>query len=67
MIADHYGALILDSDFAKRKLPELDGYPWGAAVVHEESSDIVFGPNPDQHFESLFQKSIESGRNIVMH
>ncbi len=36
--------MVLDSDFAKRKLPEFDGYPWGASIVHEESSDIISVP-----------------------
>ena len=42
-IADKYGALLLDSDLAKRKLPEYKVYPWGASLVNAESSLIVFG------------------------
>lgn len=44
-IAEFYGCYILDSDFAKRKLPEY-GYQIGAAsLVHEESNAIIFGEN----------------------
>lgn len=41
--ADTLGAMIIDSDFAKRKLPEFDGTPVGANLVHKESSLIVLG------------------------
>ena len=41
-IADLYGAYIIDSDFAKRKIPEF-GHEFGASIVHEESSIITFG------------------------
>ncbi len=34
-IADHLGSVILDSDFAKRKLPEFDNTFAGANLVHE--------------------------------
>lgn len=42
IISDSYGAIILDSDFAKRKFPEFE-QDFGASLVHEESSDIIFG------------------------
>ena len=41
--ADKLGAIIIDSDFAKRKLPEYDGSAAGAKLVHEESTEIVLG------------------------
>lgn len=42
-ISDKLGAIILDSDFAKRKLPEFDNTVAGANIVHREASEIVFG------------------------
>ncbi|ATQ73290.1 hypothetical protein CR152_01290 [Massilia violaceinigra] len=42
-IADRLGAMVLDSDFAKRKLPEFGHALAGAALVHKESSMIIFG------------------------
>ena len=41
-VADLHGAFILDSDFAKRKFPEYLT-EFGAHLVHEESSLVVFG------------------------
>lgn len=42
-IADAYGCYILDSDFAKRKLPEYTNQIGSASLVHEESDDLIFG------------------------
>lgn len=42
-IADNLNALILDSDYAKRKLPEYGKLIYGASLVHEEASALVFG------------------------
>jgi len=51
-ISDNFGAIILDSDFAKRKLPEYK-QPFGASIVHEESTDIVFGEQNIAEFNML--------------
>jgi len=64
-IANQYGAMILDSDFAKRKLPEYHGYQWGASIVHEESSTIIFG-NDQEKFDPLISKAVEAKYNIVI-
>ncbi|CAM3777896.1 zeta toxin family protein [Elizabethkingia occulta] len=68
-IADHYGAIILDSDFAKRKIPEYVDNPAGASLVHDESDYLVFGASvsdkPDD-FKCLFEECIEKGANIVI-
>lgn len=48
MISDNYGAVILDSDFAKRKLPEYRTTYIGASLVHDESNRIVFGSIDDE-------------------
>jgi adenylate kinase family enzyme len=63
--ATEYGAIILDSDFAKRKLPEFPNYPWGASIVHEESAKIIFGEEEDG-FSSLFAKAIEQSLNLII-
>lgn len=41
-IANLFGAVIIDSDFAKRKFPEYSN-PHGASIVHEESILVTFG------------------------
>ena len=41
-LADLAGAYILDSDYAKRKLPEYDNQIGAASLVHEESDALVF-------------------------
>ena len=68
-IADYNHAYILDSDYAKRKLPEYDT-DFGATITHEESSLIVNGadnrlPQFDEE-ESLLSRCIENGCNIVL-
>jgi Zeta toxin len=65
-IANRYGAVILDSDFAKRKLPEYPNYPWGASIVHEESSMIVFGNEEKTGFTSLYSMAIQDKCNVVI-
>ncbi|MCW2259614.1 MULTISPECIES: zeta toxin family protein [Sphingobacterium] len=66
IIADEYGAIILDSDYAKRKLPEFSALPFGATLVHEESDKIIFSSNNKDSFKSLFEHCIETGANIVL-
>lgn len=67
MIADRYHAVIIDSDYAKRKLPEFHKLPWGASLVHLESSHITIG------FKRVYKKinalqtlSMANGYNIVI-
>ncbi|HWV67358.1 zeta toxin family protein, partial [Chitinophaga sp.] len=62
-IADNFGAIILDADFAKRKLPEYSVYAFGASLVHEESSLII--ANPDPQAPSLALKCIDLKYNLV--
>lgn len=61
IIADKYGAYILDSDYAKRKFPEYKK-EGGATLLHEESDAIVFSNKT----ESLFSYCISNSYNIVM-
>ena len=65
-ISDEYGAMILDSDYAKRKFPEYRR-DYGATVVHKESSLIVFGaPGKYASEESLIKYALENEFNIVI-
>ncbi len=56
-----YGAYILDSDYAKRKLPEYHMHSGGASLVHAEADKIVFDPT-----HSLFVYCIYSRHNMVI-
>lgn len=60
-ISDAFGAIILDSDYAKRKFPEYHK-PSGASLVHEESDEVVFGAK--EYSVSEYCYSI--GCNIVI-
>ncbi|GHV16845.1 hypothetical protein FACS1894169_11160 [Bacteroidia bacterium] len=66
-IADNYGAVILDSDFAKRKLPEFNVHIYGATIVHEESSQITFGFQGNRgELKSVYESCLENGYNMVI-
>lgn len=66
-ISEKFQAIILDSDFAKRKLPEFNKYECGATIVHEESSQIVFGfrDNPG-NLLSVYEMALSKGYNMVI-
>lgn len=66
-IADAYGAYILDSDYAKRKFPEFK-FDYGADLVHEESSLVVWGSTDAKFADELclFQYCVKEGYNIVI-
>lgn len=61
ILADHYGAFLLDSDYAKRKLPEYNDRRGGASYVHEESDSLVSGKQ-----DSLFEYCIFEGANMAI-
>lgn len=61
-IADLYGAYILDSDYAKRKLPEYSQQVGGASLVHEESDLLIFSNEPN----NLLKHCFSHGYNIVI-
>lgn len=61
-IAEQFHAYILDADFAKRKLPEFNNQIGSAALVHEESSQLVFNTSGD----SLMSRCLKDGYNIVI-
>lgn len=62
VISDARGAYILDSDMAKRKIPEYSTARVGASLVHEESDDIIFGRGKN----GLFGFCADCGYNIVI-
>lgn len=67
-IADYLGAMIVDSDYAKRKFPEFDSLA-GAQIVHQESSMVVEGGCIDDDGEeepSLLGFCKNPGLNLVM-
>lgn len=68
-VAEQYGAIIIDSDYAKRKLPEFRNHIYGATIVHTESSRITFGfakDNNPGNLLSLYEKCLINGHNIVL-
>jgi len=68
-LADTIGGIILDSDYAKRKLPEFQDGVGGASLVHNESDVLVFGaPGVEipTSFKPLFQRAVESKMNLVI-
>ncbi len=66
-IAEKEGAIILDSDLAKRKFPEL-AYECGASFVQQESNSIIYGlkRNGIYHFDGLLELASSSMYNIVI-
>ncbi len=66
ILSDEFGAIILDSDFAKRKFPEYAA-PFSASVLHEESSIVTFGGKGEFAQEpSVLQYAVQGGYNIVI-
>jgi len=71
-IADQNGAIILDSDYSKRKLPEYRTNFAGANIVHEESTAIIWAQEDRFYnkvpgdFTSLSKFCISEGLNIVI-
>lgn len=59
-IAEEKGAIILDADYAKRKLPEFNR-EYGAALVHDESDAIIFGGR-----RNVFGYCVAGGFNMVI-
>lgn len=59
-ISDKFGCYILDSDYAKRKLPEYNNQIGGASLVHEESNKLIF------HTDGLLDRCLDINANIVI-
>ena len=67
--ADQFGAVLVDSDYAKRKLPEYELYSHiGAPLMHEESNAIVLGDKRaiKSGFEPLIEWCVRKGANMVI-
>ncbi|WP_177222937.1 zeta toxin family protein [Chitinophaga sp. YR627] len=67
VIAEREGAIILDTDYAKRKLPEFE-YECGASLVRDESDRIMFGfgKNNPLHLSGVADLALENEYNIVV-
>ncbi len=67
LISNHFGAYIVDSDYAKRKFPEYK-QEHGASILHEESTLVTFGlPNDTYENEPcLFEYCVSRGINMVI-
>ncbi len=68
-IAEHYGCVILDPDYAKRKLPEYDDIS-GASLVNSESSMLIWGGYKDENmpddFNPLVKYCIQNSYNVII-
>ena len=66
-LADLTGSYVVDSDYAKRKIPEFT-QEFGASIVHEESSLITFGMSAGKYKEefNLFEYCIAKHCNMVI-
>ncbi|HCE1956162.1 TPA: zeta toxin family protein [Vibrio parahaemolyticus] len=60
VMSDMQGAYIIDSDFAKRKFPEL-AFPNGASWTHDESDDLVHGND-----DCVLVRCIKDDANMVI-
>lgn len=61
-IADATGSYILDSDYAKRKLPEYTNQIGAASLVHEESDALIF----NYPSKNLLDCCIRNEYNIII-
>lgn len=62
IVADLTGSYILDSDYAKRKLPEYSNQISAASLVHDESDVLVFSYND----YNLLKHCIKNNYNMVI-
>ena len=61
-LSDAENAVIIDSDMAKRKLPEYYDVDGGASLVNKESSAIVM----EYERQNLFASCVEKGYNLIV-
>lgn len=66
-LADAIDAYIIDSDFAKRKIPEFKEQH-GASIVHDESSVVTYGSSDSKYRDeyNLFEYCIAHNFNLVV-
>jgi len=62
IIADAIGGYVLDSDYAKRKLPEYTNQIASASLVHDESDQLIFSYIKG----NLLEHCIENKYNMVI-
>jgi len=60
IMSDMQGAYIVDSDFAKRKFPEL-AFPNGASWTHDESDDLVH-----EKGDGVLARCLQQDANMVI-
>lgn len=67
-IADAYGAVVLDSDYAKRKFPEFAQGSFAATVLHAESSVVILNTEEEneEDTENLTGYCISEEYNVVV-
>lgn len=66
-VADHYSAVILDSDYAKRKFPEYQDV-YSASLLHDESSRVVFSDEESRNAGEwcVLEYCVTYGYNLVV-
>ncbi|NHZ95078.1 zeta toxin family protein [Massilia sp. CCM 8734] len=65
VISNRLGAMVLDSDFAKRKLPEFAHALAGPMLVHEESRMLIFATS-NSDTPSLSEYCTSNKLNVVV-
>jgi hypothetical protein len=64
-LSDTFGAIIVDSDYVKRKLPEFFENSFGATIVNEESRCIAWGFPEIEEFPDLISFCVTNEYNLV--
>lgn len=64
-LAENAHAIILDSDFAKQKIPEIT-FNNGATLTHDESRAIIFGHKNFPSENNLSSIAIQNKDNIIV-
>jgi hypothetical protein len=65
LVCDKTGSILLDSDYAKRKLPEYRTHGYGASLVHKESQAIIMGYKGDEECSHVFGYCLSENINMV--
>jgi hypothetical protein len=65
LVCDKTGSILLDSDYAKRKLPEYRMHGYGASLVHKESQAIIMGYQGDKESPYVFDYCLSENINMV--
>ena len=65
LICESTGSVLVDSDYAKRKLPEYHTKVNGASLVHKESQIIIMGDPSNEEALSVYQWGLSHKMNMV--